>query len=452
MKRKELLKMFIIVPVIIATGAQHVYAGDLNGEEWRIVENSESEIDKNVEKSLEEMIEEVVSEEVAQEEVAKEEATSEEEISEEEILEEIASDENPQEEEVDREIDASMIEASEVEEMHEDITEVEQEIFQMETDKEKKQKKPSKIKQEEKESSNLKRKTKKSKKEQEKKEEITEPKENEQKHLEDATVPDVGVPVTAVPDESVSSGSKVGDVSKGSEEKINNTPTKGSQPPLITLNNIPKVSSNRRSVIPQLTIAGNVSGDDVKIRVLDGNGKEIHTNSKLKQGKGGLQCLFSEIKEDGFYNISVKGVDDIGQATESKFAFTVNKSGTTFRYDKKRKDVRLERVFSPQIQMENLDTIMVLSCMINGKEVSYSIQSNTLSIDRSAVKLGNNKITLEVKDAAGNLSSMEPWEFYIVKTEQTDSIVSNQKVVNKSNGFWIGIIFKLFGLVSKSRI
>lgn len=155
---------------------------------------------------------------------------------------------------------------------------------------------------------------------------------------------------------------------------------------------------------------------------------------------------------DDTYTLVCTAWDDYGNLTEKKWIFTVNQNGTTFQFDKEKN--RVSSLFDPEIVVENLDAVTVVSCMVNGESVSYEWEEGKIKIPGENLKKGNNRISLTVRDAAGNVSEMEPWDFY-VEPEQGDHVSEEkgveekeEEMIQKQQGSPMGIIFLIIGSIA----
>jgi len=181
----------------------------------------------------------------------------------------------------------------------------------------------------------------------------------------------------------------------------------------------------------------------LEVMVYDENGKIVGSYQYNESQVYDIRQMMNQIQSDGLYTLHVQGVDSDGNPIQHIYAFTVNKAGTSFRYDEERANVYLEDRFTPAIELSNIDEITVLSCMVNGRAVAYEIQGNYLQIDENQIADGKNRITLEVKDGSGNISSMEPWEFYVKNEDaKTNNINTNETKTEKSS-FWGKVLARL---------
>ncbi|MGN0400318.1 MAG: hypothetical protein ACI4EO_09395 [Blautia sp.] len=185
--------------------------------------------------------------------------------------------------------------------------------------------------------------------------------------------------------------------------------------------------------------------------------------TEIKEGE--IRMTFLSSLADDAYTLVCTAWDDYGNLTEKKWLFTVNKNGTIFRFDKEKKLVT--SVFDPEIAVESIDAIEIVSCMVNGENVSYEWEKGKIKIPGENLKKGKNRISLTVRDAEGKVSEMEPWDFYVEpenrqegeesSEENTDSSrtenVEEKKgeeteLIKKQQESPIGIIFLLIGSIA----
>jgi len=224
--------------------------------------------------------------------------------------------------------------------------------------------------------------------------------------------------------------------------EIINTPlVEAIRPIEVNLLQISPVSANNEPLKPQVLITGDFDKENMAIIIVDQNGNEVGRYQEQVEGDG-IIYDFSEISEDGIYTMYIQGSSVDGQEVVSKYIFTINQNGTSFCHDEEKANSYLTEVFVPQIKMENVDAITVLSCMINGEEVPYILNQDNLTIAPELLKAGRNKITLVVKDAAGNISEMKPWEFELDKVV-ADSILETVVTQQVKGGFWMRMLHKI---------
>ncbi|MDD3278735.1 MAG: hypothetical protein PHG16_07600 [Lachnospiraceae bacterium] len=188
--------------------------------------------------------------------------------------------------------------------------------------------------------------------------------------------------------------------------------------PLLAVTNLVQLSSNRQSITPEITVTGEqVKADSISV-VLESRSRGVLKVPVIKEqgADGSLRIRMPKLEEDDQYILRV--LDEKGEKKESRnIVFSVNHRGTSFHYDTTKDHTRLKDSFTPVIKMENVDTTQVLTCMVNGREAGYHISGNQIQIDSGSLSTGKNQITVAVRDAAGHVSVMKPWEFRLEKTE-----------------------------------
>lgn len=190
--------------------------------------------------------------------------------------------------------------------------------------------------------------------------------------------------------------------------------------PKIRFLNLGPATASRMTLSPEIMITDMaLTQGKVQVLLTDENGRTLAAGMDLTQEGSGLVCRMNTISRDGRYTLLVRGENEYGVMTEKKCTFTVNKEGTAFAVCGDENETKTAG-FIPAVRMTNPDHIRIVSCMLNGREVNYSWDGELLRIDRDEVMPGKNTVTLETKDGAGNVSSMEPWEFY-VRAGDTDS-------------------------------
>lgn len=188
----------------------------------------------------------------------------------------------------------------------------------------------------------------------------------------------------------------------------------------VELVNISPFTASRKTIVPEIVLEGNaISAENVTVILKDSEGKTLTQDFQVVEEEGKLTCKLEEIEEDGRYTLVVEGADDYGNQTTKTCTFTVNKHGSVFTHDE-------DCGYIPTIKIHNYDDVKIISCMVNGKEAEYSWDGEYVKISDKYLNVGKNLITLETKDGAGNISSMEPWEIMVneEKDQTKPSVVS----------------------------
>lgn len=204
--------------------------------------------------------------------------------------------------------------------------------------------------------------------------------------------------------------------------------------PVITLENIQQMSSNHQTVAPEILVAGdNVQSGQIQV-VLESKSKGILDVPVLteKKADGSIRYKIPELEEDDQYVLRIKDASDSGEELKN-VVFSVNRKGTTFRYDATKQYANVEKAFTPVIKLEDVDATQVLACMVNGKESKYVMKGNQIEISSASLIAGKNQITVAVRDAAGHISVMDPWEFRIQKdtVKKEAATIKGQSVVKQ---------------------
>lgn len=213
--------------------------------------------------------------------------------------------------------------------------------------------------------------------------------------------------------------------------------------PEIRFMNLGPATASRGKLSPEIIIT-DVTLQQGKVEVLltDENGRMIAAVPELRQEGNRLFCTIDEISRDGRYTLLVRGENGYGAGAEKKCTFTVNRNGTAFTALSDGGETKPEG-FIPAVRMQNPDHIRIISCMLNGREVDYFWDGELLRIDHSEVLSGKNTVTLETKDGAGNVSSMEPWEFYIQADDQEKEVLETEPKIKQEKVSWLKKISEL---------
>ena len=243
-------------------------------------------------------------------------------------------------------------------------------------------------------------------------------------------------------------------VRQPSKEKEDDTPTAMTEIeipdrvyPVIALVNLKNLSSSNTQVSPCITVQDeNLDKDSVKIRLTGKRTGERTISFRKEENRNCLTLTLDPVTEDDEYVLICEACDLYGNRTEQHFLFSVNQSGTSFVYD--REEIAHSGGFAPEITLDNVDAVRIVSCSVNGEPVLYEWKEGKLRIPSKYLKNGKNRITLSVKDTAGNISDMEPWDFTMPANEnaETDTEPVPEAVkMQKENP--AGIIFLLIGSV-----
>lgn len=216
---------------------------------------------------------------------------------------------------------------------------------------------------------------------------------------------------------------------------VEEEPSMAEEPPQIEMLNVSSSVASTNAVVPEVSVTGGtITPEDLSITLKDSRGETIESKIQWSERDGKLTFRMDEIKKDGRYILIVQSKDAHGNQTSEQCTFTVNKHGSVFEHEHTLCETYHVRGYSPVIQVKNYDDVKIISCMVNGKEAEYSWDGEYIRICSSAMSHGKNLITLETKDGAGNISSMEPWEIMVEKREidSTEGKVNALKKMNLS--------------------
>ena len=137
--------------------------------------------------------------------------------------------------------------------------------------------------------------------------------------------------------------------------------------------------------------------------------------SEEASGQGGSAVLaLPVVDEDDLYHLTAAAADLAGNEAVAELTFSENQGGTVFLFEQQEVLGRYVREgFQPSFILYNVDEITVLSVTVNGAEVPYLFEGNRLLLKDPLTEDGKYGIVIDTKDAAGNINSMEPAEFFI---------------------------------------
>ena len=203
--------------------------------------------------------------------------------------------------------------------------------------------------------------------------------------------------------------------------------------PRIIVQNIQQFSAYSRTVIPEIIIES-LEPASVEL-ILESKSKGILAQQVAVREVDGRLCYsLPEIEDDDQYILRIKNHSS-DKTYEQAVVFSVNRTGTIFQYDESKSEVTLSETFTPQIHLQNIDSTEILSCMVNGRETAYDRQGDQIIVSEEFLKEGKNQIIVAVKDQAGNVSIMDPWEFMICHSEG-DNNLESVAGVEKKEGIW----------------
>lgn len=201
------------------------------------------------------------------------------------------------------------------------------------------------------------------------------------------------------------------------EEKVQEE-TSDTLPPLI-IQNLRSFSANRTAVLPSVSVAKEEEGKSLlNIALQTPEGRSVPLECIQEVAGDYIRYQIPEITRDGQYALKVERVDAQGNSVSEKMVFSVNQQGTKFIYNEEKSDITAGERYDPEVYLENVDEIAVVSCTVNGQEARYEMDGAILRIPEEELAEGNNEIAISVRDAAGNLSAMEPWKIFRSSAEE----------------------------------
>lgn len=261
--------------------------------------------------------------------------------------------------------------------------------------------------------------------------------------LSEDTVQQNAVPETEMPDACEDETTAVGDIimnvdvsdaaplwenaaepeeehadSRNMEEEKVQEETSDTLPPLI-IQNLRSFSANRTAVLPSVSVAKEEEGKSLlNIALQTPEGRSVPLECIQEDAGDYIRYQIPEITRDGQYALKVERVDAQGNSVSEKMVFSVNQQGTKFIYNEEKSDITAGERYDPEVYLENVDEIAVVSCTVNGQEARYEMDGAILRIPEEELAEGNNEIAISVRDAAGNLSAMEPWKIFRSSAEE----------------------------------
>lgn len=134
--------------------------------------------------------------------------------------------------------------------------------------------------------------------------------------------------------------------------------------------------------------------------------------------RNGYVLRLPALSIDDNYRLVATIVDMAGNTTQESISFSVNQFGSTFEFlQSEVQNSYTNRPFSPAVRVWNVDEVTIVSVALNGKNVPYTFANGVIQLDEQIVQEGKYVFTVEVRDAAGNVSSMNPIEFFLDTTQ-----------------------------------
>lgn len=195
--------------------------------------------------------------------------------------------------------------------------------------------------------------------------------------------------------------------------------------PEVVISGVENTSANAKDIVIVVDAKDSYLAD-ISYKLISNN-KEVKVEVvKSENIEGGKRETLSAITEDGIYHFTYTVIDKAGNTTTDEYIFSVNKNGAAFEtveddgIDKNTGYAKED--YKPVIKIMDVDTITILSVTINGNEQTagedyeYDSATGTLRFLNAINDDGKYSVTVDVKDAAGNVSFMEPYEFIVDHT------------------------------------
>ena len=199
-------------------------------------------------------------------------------------------------------------------------------------------------------------------------------------------------------------------------------------PPLL-IQNLRSFSANRTAVVPSVSVAKEEHGKNlVNITLQTPQGTSVPLSCIQEDAGDYMRYQIPEITEDGQYALKVERIDESGNSVSEKMVFSVNRQGTKFIYNEEKSEISARERYVPEVYLENVDEIAVVSCTVNGQEAAYEMDGAILRIPEEELAEGRNEITLSVRDAAGNVSRMEPWEIFRSTAKEEQNMENDDSI------------------------
>lgn len=236
--------------------------------------------------------------------------------------------------------------------------------------------------------------------------------------------------------ESVKNSFAKQETAEGKEKSSDKKEQDGLADVKIMVENIQPFCSSSKPVAPKITVE-NLSKDQGNVEVILESRSQgvILSETPYIEESGHLTYALPEILEDDQYILRIKEHTKEGMK-EQAVVFSVNQAGTIFSYDQSKANVCLSETFCPQIRLKNVDTTEIISCLVNGKEIAYEREGDEIMIDEKNLQEGKNQIVVAVRDQAGNISVMKPWEFVIQHSQDKEIDREKKKTDSEPANFW----------------
>ena len=194
--------------------------------------------------------------------------------------------------------------------------------------------------------------------------------------------------------------------------------TVDTEAPALSISGVQDLSANRDPVAPVITYSDiNLDIQQVSFSLTGSeSGGQSVNGSETTEGTGSVFAM-SPITEDDNYRLTAQITDKAGNVTEQSISFSVNQHGSTFQFLQQQvRDHYTNQPFAPSVRVWNIDEVTILSVALNGRNVPYTFENGVIQLSNLVSEDGKYVLTVEVRDAAGNVSSMNPVEFFLDTT------------------------------------
>ncbi|MBU3112355.1 carboxypeptidase-like regulatory domain-containing protein [Clostridium lacusfryxellense] len=199
--------------------------------------------------------------------------------------------------------------------------------------------------------------------------------------------------------------------------------------PTLSISEVKDLSANKDPIAPMITYSDkNIDISKVQI-VLNGNlAGNVAAKGVKKDIPNGSTLKLDKLDVDDNYVLTVIITDKSGNITKQSVSFSVNQNGATFIFNQKKtvEGKYVNTPFKPSIKVYDVDEVSIISFSLNGKNVDYDFKNGTISLNEEINKDNKYIIALDVKDTAGNTTSMKPIEFFFDSTKP-QNIISGVK-------------------------
>lgn len=185
--------------------------------------------------------------------------------------------------------------------------------------------------------------------------------------------------------------------------------------PELNINDVVNLSANNSDIKPVITFSDtNMDANNVEYNLIGLQSGNVAKGSI----NNGQSIALDTISEDDNYTLVAKATDKAGNSVNKQVAFSVNKNGSTFELlNSDIKDNYVTESFKPEIKVNNIDQVSIISLTLNGEKVNYTYEDGIVKFDNEINEDGKYTINMDVRDAAGNENSMEPIEFIMDTTK-----------------------------------